>query len=179
MSRGFIAELAPADMATCIEINLIGALTSAHVAARGMREAGRGWIWPTEGLGSTGPVLPGSGPYAASKAGATKAFTVLARECRGTGVKVGFLCPTLMPTNLVKPKSDPRDQRRLELTMRLLGETPEHAASWFVPRMLTTRRTGTRLSRTRPLQLAGRALVRSIRSGRDLSLLAQQTVRSR
>lgn len=151
-----IADLQPAEMANCIAVNLVGALTGAHVAARGMANGGGGWIWLTEGLGSTGPVVKGSAPYAASKAGATRAFAVLALECRDTPVKVGFLRPTLMPTALVEQPSDPREAQTLARMMRLFGETPYKAAAWFAPRMLAAQATGTRLTRVSPHRLIAR-----------------------
>ncbi|WP_165498614.1 SDR family oxidoreductase [Streptomonospora litoralis] len=143
-------------IAAVLATNLTGALLGSQRALRGMHQQGGGCIWLTEGLGSNGPLLAGTGVYSASKAGATRAHRVLAKECRRTGIRVGFLRPGIMPTRVALGEPGrpvPPTARTVE---RLLGERPERIARHFAPKILTTTRNGRRLTWLTPTRIVRR-----------------------
>lgn len=147
-------QLSVEETTTVLTTNLAGA----RRALEGMLAQGGGRIWLTEGLGSSGPVLAGTGPYSASKAGATRAYEVLAKECRGTPVSVGFLRPGIMPTRVALGSPNTDQPPRTHRIANLLGDRPEHVAHHFAPKILGARANGQRLTWLTPSRIARRLL---------------------
>lgn len=159
-ARARLDHLPVEEIESVLATNLSGALLGTRRALQGMLAQGGGRIWLTEGLGSNGPPLPGTGPYGATKAGATYAYRVLAKECRDTPVKVGFLRPGIMPTR-VALGSDDALQQEMPRMARLLSDQPEVIARYFAPRILHANRNGQRITWLTPGRITRKLLGRS------------------
>ncbi|MGC2939811.1 MULTISPECIES: SDR family oxidoreductase [Brevibacterium] len=162
-SRGRLDELSVEEIRTAVDTNLVGALLGARHALTGMLAQGRGRIWITEGLGSEGRTLAGTGVYSATKAAVTQAFEVLALECKGTPLEVGFIRPGIMPTGLTQ-SGDSDSTGFAALQLRLLADSPEDVAREFAPRILAARGARTRLTWLTPTRIAAHLLTRPLGS---------------
>lgn len=150
-ARHRIDTLPVEETEAVLATNLRGALLGARRALDGMLAQGGGRIWLTEGLGSNGPALSGTGPYGASKAGATYAYRVLAKECRSTPVQIGFLRPGIMPTQVTGGAHE-----NMPRLARALSDRPEVIARHFAPRILRADRNGQRITWLTPGRIARR-----------------------
>lgn len=133
--RHRIDELPAAEIDALLATNLGGALLGARQALLGMTEQGRGRIWLTEGLGSSGPAMAGTSVYSATKAGATSAYRILGKECRSSPVQIGFLRPGIMATDVTMGEDD-----EMPALARRLSDPPAVVARDFAPRILRARR---------------------------------------
>ena len=93
-------ERSPEEMAAVVSTNPLGVMHGCAVAVTGMLEQGGGFIYNMEGLGSRGPVVSGTALYAASKAGVTRFTRGLVKETAHTPVRVGFMSPGMVITDL-------------------------------------------------------------------------------
>lgn len=151
--RNRIDGLSAAEVSAVLSTNLSGALLGARQALVGMSLQGSGQIWLTEGLGSSGPAMAGVSVYGASKAGATYAFRVLAKECRKTPVKIGFLRPGIMATDVTTGADEP-----MPALARRLSDPPQVIARHFAPRILAARNNGERITWLTPARMAARMI---------------------
>lgn len=139
--RHRIDELPAGEIDALLATNLGGALLGARQALLGMTEQGGGRIWLTEGLGSSGPAMAGTGVYSATKAGATSAYRILGKECRRSPVHVGFLRPGIMATDVTMGADD-----AMPALARRLSDPPAVVAQNFAPRILRAQRDVQRIT---------------------------------
>ncbi|GAA4929848.1 SDR family oxidoreductase [Streptomonospora halophila] len=159
-------DLDPEQVDAVLGTNLTGALTGARRALQGMlTQPGGGRIWLTEGLGSSRlqPAMAGIGVYGASKSAAGYAFRALAKECRGTGVQIGFLRPGIMPTPVVLGGPDTELPAATRRMAGILGDSAEDVARGFAPRILRAGRNGRRLTWLTPARTASHLLTAPFR----------------
>jgi NAD(P)-dependent dehydrogenase (short-subunit alcohol dehydrogenase family) len=137
----------PERVRAVVETNVLGAMYGASVALSGMRAQGHGALYNMEGLGSSGPVIPGMALYATTKAALNYLTDGLAKEVKGTGLVVGALQPGMVVTDLLmgrRGEGGPPAQRARRV-MNLLADRVETVTPWLAQRALVNERNGARI----------------------------------
>jgi short-subunit dehydrogenase len=112
-----------------------------RVAINGMYKQKRGWIWNMEGFGSNGQVRPTISVYGSTKY-AVRYFTkAMVMELAATPVKVGYLSPGIVLTDMLIPPPDQRG-KRWEESKKILN-TVETVTPYLVEGMLAAKKSGT------------------------------------
>ena len=114
-----------------------------------MIEKHKGAIYNIEGYGSNDAHMLGLNLYGTSKRAVTYLTEALAQECEGTGVIVGKLAPGIMITDftthsLVNDNIKLSDKTKN--VYNILGDTPETVAHFFVTRILTNNKNGSKIN---------------------------------
>jgi NAD(P)-dependent dehydrogenase (short-subunit alcohol dehydrogenase family) len=102
---GPLHRLAPADVARQIQVNLLGAFTTARASADALI-ASRGYLLFNASIAAVGGI-PSLGAYAASKAGIAALADVMRTELAHHGVGVGVTYFGWVDTDLVRPDAHP------------------------------------------------------------------------
>jgi short-subunit dehydrogenase len=132
------------DIVQTINTNMIGLMLCNRVAITGMYKQKGGWIWNMEGFGSNGQVRPTISVYGATKY-ALRYFTkAMVMELEKTPVKVGYLSPGIVLTDLLIPPPDQRGKRWEESKkiLNILADTVETVTPFLVEGMLNAKKTG-------------------------------------
>lgn len=130
-------------------INVNGVVNGAAVAGTGMAaQVDGGWIWNMEGLGSNGQIQPGISVYGASKRAVNYLTEALVKETRGTDVKIGFLSPGIVVTDLLVGdyQNDPEGFAKAKKIFNILGDTVETVTPFLADGVLKASKTGTRVA---------------------------------
>jgi NAD(P)-dependent dehydrogenase (short-subunit alcohol dehydrogenase family) len=130
--------LPPDDYVQVIATNLTGLMHCNRVAIPGMYQQGGGMIWNMEGFGSNGAVRPTIGPYGATKY-AVRYFTkAMIGELKKTPVRVGYLSPGIVVTDLLVPPPERRDKNweRSKRILNILADRVETVTPCLVEGML-------------------------------------------
>ncbi|WP_235735437.1 SDR family oxidoreductase [Nocardioides alcanivorans] len=147
--RGPLVAQLPATVDAVVQTNLIGAFNGSAIAQAGMAEqAGGGWIWNMEGFGSRGEHQPGMATYGASKRAVHYLTEALVKDAKGTPVKVGFLSPGIVATDLLVGDyaGDPEGFEKVRRVFNILGDRVETVTPWLVDQMLGATKHGTRVA---------------------------------
>jgi NAD(P)-dependent dehydrogenase (short-subunit alcohol dehydrogenase family) len=134
----------PGDFKATVTTNLIGLMNCNRVCITGMYKQKSGWIWNMEGFGSNGQVRPTVAPYGSTKY-ALRYFTkALVQELKGTPIKVGFLSPGIVVTDLLVPPPEQRGERwqQSKKILNILADTVETVTPFLVEGMLNARESG-------------------------------------
>lgn len=126
------------SIAATIATNLTGMMYCCQVAINGMYRQGGGRIFNMEGFGSNDMVRPGVSVYGTTKR-ALRYFTkALVAELRGSPVKVCYLSPGIVITDLLVPPPEKRDARweQSKKILNLLADTVETVTPFLVDGML-------------------------------------------
>lgn len=132
------------SIASTIATNLTGLMYCCQVAIRGMYRQGGGKIFNMEGFGSNGMVRPGVSVYGSTKS-ALRYFTkALALELKSSPVKVCYLSPGIVITDLLVPPPEKRDARweQSKKILNLLADTVETVTPFLVEGMLNVKEGG-------------------------------------
>lgn len=152
--RGPLADQPPATVDQVVRTNLVGAFNGSAIAQAGMlTQPGGGWIWNMEGFGSRGEHQPGMATYGASKRAVQYLTEALVRDAKGTPVKVGFLSPGIVATDLLVGDyaGDPEGFAKVKRVFNILGDRVETVTPWLVEQVLAASKHGTRVAwLTRP-----------------------------
>ncbi|MFH1679815.1 MAG: SDR family NAD(P)-dependent oxidoreductase [Candidatus Eisenbacteria bacterium] len=129
-SFGPIADTAPAEWDRILAVNLTGAFLCMRAAIPGMIRKRGGRIVALSSV-AVRAVLPGSGAYAASKAGVVALANVAREELRGTGVSVSVVVPGAVASPFWDTVGSDLDRSRMiptrrvaEAILRLAEEPP-------------------------------------------------------
>lgn len=134
----------PADYRTTVLTNVVGLMNCMRVCITGMHQQQGGWIWNMEGLGSNGQIRRTAAPYGATKY-ALRYFTrAMVLELKETPVKVGYLSPGIVITDLLVPPADKRGEswQRSKRILNILADTVETVTPFLVDGMLAARESG-------------------------------------
>lgn len=128
----------PDDYVKTINTNLIGMMNCNRVAIPGMYKQGTGMIWNMEGFGSNGDVRPALSPYGTTKYGLRYFTKALIQELAKTPVKVGYLSPGIVITDMTVPPPEQRGKNweRSKKIYNILADTVETVTPWLVDGML-------------------------------------------
>lgn len=158
-------KLPPDDIAKTVNTNLLGIMYCNRVAIPAMKTQGSGWIFNMEGFGSDGRVLPMKGPYGATKY-AVRYFTKsMIRECAKTPVKIGYLSPGIVVTDLLLPPLDQRGAvwEKSRNVLNILADTVETVTPYLVDGMLAADKNGAAVRWLTSGKIARRFLMSRIR----------------
>jgi short-subunit dehydrogenase len=111
---------------------------------RGMRKQTAGTIYNIVGFGSDGLMYPGALAYGASKRAVGYITKALAREAKGSGVRVCSMDPGAVRTDMVEAtwKSAAAGSRTMSAVIMALAIEPEAVARLLAPRLLADHRSG-------------------------------------
>ena len=157
-----ITELPPEDFPKIIQTNLTGVIHGTQVATVGMAaQDGGGCIYNMEGFGSDGMTRPGITLYGTTKRAVTYFTASAIKEAKGTNVKIGFLNPGIVMTDLGMGDTAllPKEERRQKKFLMLIGDTVEDVTAFLVSRVLSNTKHGKRIAWMTPLKLLGRVLM--------------------
>lgn len=148
--RQRIGELRAADIDAVAQTNLLGMMLGTQVALAGMRgQTGGGTVWNMEGFGSNGMMTPGMSLYGASKFALTYFNKALLAETRGEPVKVCWLSPGIVVTDLMKRDMGSTGGQEIARTRRIydiLADRVETVTPWLAARILDPHQTGDRVA---------------------------------
>lgn len=142
-------EMHEEDINSVQEINLLGMMLATQVALLGMRTQGHGTIYNMEGFGSNGMVTPGMGLYGASKFALTYFNKALVAETGDGPVKVCYLSPGIVITDLLKRDMGSNNPKEIERTRRIyniLADRVETVTPWLAERVLQPQKAGARVA---------------------------------
>ena len=136
----------PQRIRAVVETNLVGAMYGASVALSGMQEQGHGALYNMEGLGSSGPMVPGMTLYATTKSALSYLTEALSKEVEGSGLIVGALQPGMVVTDLLMGREGegergPPDARSRRV-MNILADRVETVTPWLAREALANERNG-------------------------------------
>jgi NAD(P)-dependent dehydrogenase (short-subunit alcohol dehydrogenase family) len=128
----------PDDYVKTINTNLIGLMNCNRVAIPAMYKQGRGMVWNMEGFGSNGAVRPTIAPYGTTKYGLRYFTKALIQELAKTPVKIGYLSPGIVITDMIIPPPERRDKHweRSKKILNILADTVETVTPYLVEGML-------------------------------------------
>lgn len=127
-----------------IDTNLLGVIRGSVVAMRGMQAQGSGWIFNMEGFGSEGMIGLEQVPYGVSKYGVRYITKALVKEAAESPVKVGFLSPGIVTTEMAVPRAGKRDEffgKNMNF-LNILADHVETVTPWAVDRILAAEKNG-------------------------------------
>jgi len=144
IKRPFFA-IPPDDMMRTVRTNLIGLLMCNRVVIPAMYQQGGGWIFNMEGFGSSGMVRPTASVYGMTKYALTYLTRAVSRELDGTPVKMGYLSPGMVLTDMLVPPPDQRGERwqQTRKFLNVMADTVETVTPFLVEGMLRADRNGT------------------------------------
>lgn len=149
-SRQRAGEMREVDIRAVQETNLLGVLLATQIALHGMQgQSGGGAIWNMEGFGSNGMMRPGMSLYGASKFALTYFNQALLSETKDGPVRICYLSPGIVVTDLLKRdmgKEGSRDFERTRRAYNILADRVEKVAPYLVDGILRNDRAGAKVA---------------------------------
>lgn len=143
-------DLHSRDIVAVQQTNLTGVLHATQVALRGMSQQPEGGtIYNMEGFGSNGMSRPGMSLYGASKFALTYFNQALLKELSSSKVKVCYLSPGIVVTDLLKRDMGVAGSAEFERTRKvyeILADRVETVAPWLVEQILRMPANGARIA---------------------------------
>lgn len=168
--RGELHTIPVAGIEDVFAVNITGALNGSAVASERMAaQPGGGWIWNMEGFGSRGEHQDGMAVYGASKRAVQYLTQALVRQTKGTSVKVGFLSPGIVATDLLVGDyaDDPEGFAKVKRIFNILGDRVETVTPWLADKVLAAQKHGTRVAWLTKAKASGRFMTASFKK-RDI-----------
>lgn len=109
---GKFDELSLEDWQWCMNVNLWGVIHGCHYFVPGFKKQGRGAIINVASAASY-TAAPEMSAYNVTKAGVRALSETLFAELKRDNIRVNVLCPTLVPTNIIKDGRIPERYSRL------------------------------------------------------------------
>jgi len=98
---GAIGDVSLEDWRWCMNVNLWGVIHGCHFFGPKLKSLGYGGIINVASAAAFG-AAPEMSAYNVTKSGVLALSETLAAEFTGTGVHISALCPTLVPTNIIR-----------------------------------------------------------------------------
>lgn len=143
-----------------IAVNIMGVMNGTQVALKEMLAQGYGAIYNMEGFGSDDRMMKKMSVYGTSKRAITYFTQSLAKECKGTPVKIGRLAPGIVVTDLML-RGLPKDKKEAEKTKKVynqLADTVEDVTQFLVERMIKNTKNDKHINWLTPSKIIGRIL---------------------
>jgi NAD(P)-dependent dehydrogenase (short-subunit alcohol dehydrogenase family) len=147
--RQYGGELRDRDVLAVQETNLLGMMLATQIAMQGMQSQGAGMIYNMEGFGSNGMTTPGMGLYGASKFALTYFNKCLIAETAGSAVKICYLSPGIVVTDLLKRDIGSTTDQEWERTRRIyniLADRVETVTPYLAEGILANDKPGGRVA---------------------------------
>ena len=144
-----LPEVSEETVSAVVSANLIGVTNGCAVALAGLgSQASGGWIWNMEGFGSGGQKQPGMTTYGATKRAVTYLTESLVKETKGGSVKIGFLSPGIVATDLLTDDYDgqPEEFEKARKIFNILGDRVETVTPWLAEHLLAASKSGARVA---------------------------------
>ena len=134
----------PEDFALTVQTNLVGLMNGCRVAIPGMYQQGSGRIFNMEGFGSNGQVRPAVAAYGSTKYAVKYLTKALALELKKTPVKMCYLSPGIVVTDLLVSPPDQRGKRweQSKKILNILADRVETVTPFLVEGMLAADKNG-------------------------------------
>jgi len=165
-----LPEVSEETVSAVVSANLIGVTNGCAVALAGLEaQDGGGWIWNMEGFGSGGQKQPGMTTYGATKRAVTYLTESLVKETKGGNVKVGFLSPGIVATDLLTDDYDgqPEAFEKARKIFNILGDRVETVTPWLADHLLAASKSGARVAWLTTPKAMGRFMTAGFRK-RDI-----------
>ena len=141
-------EISEEDWHRIVDINYHGAVNGSAVAAKNMLAQGSGWIWNMEGFGSNGMNRAGGAPYGSTKYALRYFTTTFQKDLKDKPVKVGFLSPGIVITDLLVGDYDgmpPHVWEKVKKTFMILGDRVETVTPFLAEGVLKAEKSAARV----------------------------------
>lgn len=171
-ARQYGGQLRDADVLAVQETNLLGMMLATQTAMKGMQAQGAGTIYNMEGFGSSGMTTPGMGLYGASKFALTYFNKCLIAETAGTPVKICYLSPGIVVTDLLKRDMGSTSEQEWERTQRIyniLADRVETVTPYLAEGIISNQKAGGRVAWLTSRKAAGRFLGSLLRKRKVLT----------
>jgi short-subunit dehydrogenase len=148
------------SIAATINTNLTGMMYCNQIAIKGMYKQGGGKIFNMEGFGSNGMVRPAVSVYGTTKCALRHFTKSMAFELKGSPVKVCYLSPGIVITDLLVPSPDERGPgwEESKKILNLLADTVDTVTPFLVDGMLNVTEGGEAVRWLTPRKIIGRKL---------------------
>lgn len=132
------------DYLQTIQTNIAGLLHCNRVVIPGMYKQGGGKIFNMEGLGSNGMTRERASVYGMTKCALHYFTKAVAKELEGTPVKLCYLSPGMVVTDLLVPPPEQRDRgwEQAKKILNILADTVETVTPFLVEGILAADRNG-------------------------------------
>jgi NAD(P)-dependent dehydrogenase (short-subunit alcohol dehydrogenase family) len=159
-----IKDIDPARVEAIIKTNVLGTIYGSQVALQGMLDQGFGSIYTMEGAGSDGRRVMGLAIYGTSKYGLHFFTQSLAHETRHTPVRVGFLRPGMVTTDLLVGQYDRSSEewQRARKIFNILADRTETVTPWLAKRILNNTKHNAKIFYLTPGKILWRFMTASI-----------------
>jgi NAD(P)-dependent dehydrogenase (short-subunit alcohol dehydrogenase family) len=141
-------ELDPAEISGVIDTNITGLMYGCKVAMTGMLAQGYGRLYNFEGHGSNDMIQAGMGIYGTTKRAVRYLTEALIEEAGSTPVKIGFISPGMVITDLLindLKRMTPERQAEVKTIFNILADTVETVTPYIVEEVLKDTATGSRI----------------------------------
>jgi len=135
----------PDTIAATVQTNFTGMMYCNQIAIKGMyQQPDGGKIFNMEGFGSNGMVRPAVSVYGSTKRALRHFTKSMVAELQGTAVKVCYLSPGIVITDLLVPAPDQRDAgwEQAKKILNLLADTVETVTPFLVDGMINAKEGG-------------------------------------
>ncbi len=142
------SEIPPTVFSNVLQTNVIGVMNGTQVAFKQMKKQGGGFIYNMEGLGSDGRTNPGLSIYGTSKRAVQYLTEAVVKENKDTAVKIGFLSPGMVVTDMLVGDMDRDDEtkQRQKKIFNILADRVETVTPYLVEEMLNNEKHGAKIA---------------------------------
>lgn len=132
------------DFVQTINTNMLGLLNCNRIVIPGMYQQGGGKIFNMEGFGSNGQTRPTASVYGSTKYALHYFTKAVAKELEGTPVKMFFLSPGIVITDMLVPPPERRGKgwEQSKKILNILADTVETVTPFLVEGILKAEKNG-------------------------------------
>jgi NAD(P)-dependent dehydrogenase (short-subunit alcohol dehydrogenase family) len=144
-----IGRLPQDEVDAVCAVNLIGTMNGAQVALQGMTDQGHGTLYNFEGFGSNGMKQNGMSLYGCTKFGLTYFTKALIKETQNGPVKVGYMSPGIVITDLSlrdRGKMPPERWAFVKKIFNIIADRVETVTPWLADQVLANDKHGARIA---------------------------------
>ena len=144
VGKTFLWMQRPETIAATINTNLTGLIYCNQIAIKGMYAQGGGKIFNMEGFGSNGMVRPTVSVYGSTKCAVRHFTKSVVQELAGSPIKVCYLSPGIVITDLLVPPPDQRGKswEQSKKILNLLADKVETVTPFLVDGMIKAEQGG-------------------------------------
>ncbi len=157
--RQRVGELQESDVRQVAATDLLGMMHATQIAMQGMLAQNSGTIYNMEGFGSSGMTTPGMSLYGSSKFALTYFNKCLIAEARATPVRICYLSPGIVVTDLLKQDmagTSGEDWERTKRVYNILADRVETVTPFLADGIARDQRNGARVAWLTSAKAAGR-----------------------